>query len=419
MTEEAPGWTSLSRSSIGAKEVPGNFTPIPFAYHEEIELSVENLTNLGLGVGRVKGWVVLLPFVLKGECVRARIFKNHKNYSEADLLEVLESSPYRREAKCPLFGLCGGCQYQHIAYEEQRRIKQQQIREFFHRSGWTDIEVPLPLSGEEWAYRTKLTPHFQKPKAANFPIGFLRRGSRRALVDIPHCPIATEAINESLHQARSEIRSKSSYRRGQTLLFRDIDGRVCRDPRRLVEQQLDSLVFSFRAGGFFQNNAQVLPPMLRYIARKVSEGSSADFLIDAYGGVGVFALSAAASFQEVMGIEIDEDAVALARRNAEQNQIRNASFVRGSAEAIFEKIRFPADRSVVIIDPPRRGCNPTFLQQLLRFHPRKIISISCEPSTQIRDLRELLQDYRLHELQPFDLFPQTRHIENIAVLGRD
>ncbi|MDR0728408.1 MAG: methyltransferase, partial [Puniceicoccales bacterium] len=174
-----------------------------------------------------------------------------------------------------------------------------------------------------------------------------------------------------------------------------------------------------RAGGFFQNNAQVLPFMIRYITRKASEGPSADFLIDAYGGVGVFALSAAAQFQEVMGIEIDGEAVVLARRNAEKNRIRNASFVSGSADVLFEKVRFPADRSVVIIDPPRRGCDPAFLQQLLRFHPRKIISISCEPSTQIRDLRELLQDYRLHELQPVDLFPQTRHIENIAVLGRD
>ncbi|MDR3143776.1 MAG: class I SAM-dependent RNA methyltransferase [Puniceicoccales bacterium] len=395
--------------------------PIPFTYHQELELSVENMTNLGLGVGRVNGWVVLLPFVLRGERVRARIFKNHKNYSEADLLKVLEASPQRREPLCPLFGLCGGCQYQHIAYEEQRKIKRQQVREFFHRSSWTDIEPSLPLSGGEWAYRTKLTPHFQRPKAAQFPIGFLRKGSRQALIDVPHCPIATEAINEALGQARAEIHSKaSSYCRGQTLLFRDIDGQVCRDPRRIVEQRIDSLVFSFRAGGFFQNNTQVLPPMIRYIVRKASEGPLADFLIDAYGGVGVFALSAAAHFQEVMGIEIDEDAVALARDNAEKNQIRNASFIRGSADAIFEKIRFPADRSVVIIDPPRKGCDPVFLQQLLRFHPRKILSISCEPSTQIRDLKDLLgHGYRLQELQPVDLFPQTRHIENIAVLGRE
>ncbi|MDR0728412.1 MAG: TRAM domain-containing protein, partial [Puniceicoccales bacterium] len=138
MAEGVPGRTNLSLSSITAEGAPRNFVPSPFAYHEELELSVENLTNLGLGVGRVKGWVVMLPFVLTGERVRARIFKNHKNYSEADLLKVLESSPHRREARCPLFGLCGGCQYQHIRYEEQRRIKQQQIREFFHRSGWTD-----------------------------------------------------------------------------------------------------------------------------------------------------------------------------------------------------------------------------------------------------------------------------------------
>jgi 23S rRNA (uracil1939-C5)-methyltransferase/tRNA (uracil-5-)-methyltransferase len=402
------------------ERIPKHFVPIPFTYHQVIELSIDNVTNLGLGVGRVDGWVVMLPFVLMGERVRARIYKNHKNYSEADLLEILEPSPYRREAKCPLYGLCGGCQYQHIVYEEQLRIKQAHVREFFHRSGWTDAVIALPFSGPEWHYRNKLTPHFSKPTSSQFPIGFLKRGNRHALVDVPHCPIATEAINAALATTREEIREKhSSFRHGQTLLIRDVDGNVYRDPNHVVEQNVGEYKFSFRAGSFFQNNTQVLSKMLSYVASQAAEDVT-DFLIDAYCGVGLFAISAASFFQKIAGIEIDEDAVALARKNAVYNAIDHIQFFHGTAEAIFEQIRFPADQSVVIIDPPRKGCESSFLQQLMHFHPRKIIYISCDPSTQIRDLKEMQdQGYHLNSSQPVDLFPQTRHIENIVTLLRD
>ncbi|MDR2420407.1 MAG: class I SAM-dependent RNA methyltransferase [Puniceicoccales bacterium] len=406
--------------SFMEKRVPKHFVPIPFSYHQVIELSIDNVTNLGIGIGRIDTWVVMVPFVLTGERVRARIYKNHKNYSEADLLEILESSPHRREAKCPLYGLCGGCQYQHIVYEEQLRMKQSHIREFFHRSGWTDAAVAPPLSGPEWHYRDKLTPHFQKPTFSQFPIGFLKRGNRNTLVDVPHCPIATEAINAALTHARSEIYKQwSSYRHGQTLLFRDVEGKVYQDPNHIVEQDIGKYRFFFRAGSFFQNNTQVLSKMLPYVISQAAEDAT-DFLIDAYCGVGLFAISAASHFKKIAGIEIDEDAVALARKNAARNAIDHVQFFHGTAEAVFEQITFPADQSVVIIDPPRKGCESSFLQQLMHFHPKKIIYISCDPSTQIRDLREMYdQGYYLRSIQPVDLFPQTRHMENIVTLSRD
>ncbi|MDR0445013.1 MAG: class I SAM-dependent RNA methyltransferase [Puniceicoccales bacterium] len=397
-----------------------HFIPIPFVYHQIVELSIDNVTNLGLGVGRVDGWVVMVPFVISGERVRARVYRNHKNYSEADLMEVLEASPHRREARCPLYGLCGGCQYQHVVYEEQQRMKQSHIWEFFHRFGWTDVVVAPPLSGPEWHYRDKLTPHFQTPKSPNFSIGFLKRGSRNALVDVPHCPIATEAINAALVHARSEIYKQwSSYRRGQTLLFRDVAGDVCQKPHRILEQKVEKYSFAFRAGDFFQNNAEVLPEMVHHVVRQASD-DSIKFLIDTYCGVGLFAISSAQYFEKVVGIEIKEDAILLARRNAESNGMANVEFFRGTSGAIFAQIAFPADQSVVIIDPPRKGCESSFLQQLMHFHPKKIIYISCDPSTQIRDLKEMQdQGYHLSSIQPVDLFPQTRHMENIVTLLRD
>jgi 23S rRNA (uracil1939-C5)-methyltransferase/tRNA (uracil-5-)-methyltransferase len=400
------------------ERIPKHFVSVPFTYHQIIELSIDNVTNLGLGVGRIDEWVVMVPFVISGECVRARIYRNHKNYSEADLVEVLEASPHRREACCPLYGICGGCQYQHIDYVEQRKVKQAHVCEYFHRSGWTDSVVPLPLMGKEWGYRTKITPHFQAPKSPDFPIGFLRRGSHSALVDVPRCLIATDAIQGALAAARSDIRQRwSSFHRGQTLLFRDVDGNICQEPQRIVEQKVGEYSFAFRAGDFFQNNAEILPKMVHYVVRQAS-GDPVNFLIDTYCGVGLFAISSARYFEKVVGIEVNEDAILLARKNAKSNGMANVKFFRGASESIFEQIAFPADQSAVVIDPPRKGCELVFLQQLIHFYPRRIVYISCDPSTQVRDLKELLsRGYHLCGIQPIDLFPQTRHVENIAVLS--
>ena len=116
-------------------ETPKNFIPEPFAYHEEVELKVESLTNLGMGVGRVEGWVVMVPFVIPGERVRVRIFRNCSNYSDADLVEVLEAAPERVEPRCTLFQKCGGCQYQHIQYEQQLVQKTGQVAELMEKLG--------------------------------------------------------------------------------------------------------------------------------------------------------------------------------------------------------------------------------------------------------------------------------------------
>lgn len=146
-----------------------SFNSHPFAYHQEIELEISTLTNLGSGLGRVAlaaetapSWVVMVPFTLPGERVRARVYRNHKNFSEADLVEVLSPSPHRVNAPCPVFGRCGGCQYQHLAYTEQLAWKQRQVAELLeHMAGLVFPVAPVVGSPQEWQYRSKITPHFQ------------------------------------------------------------------------------------------------------------------------------------------------------------------------------------------------------------------------------------------------------------------
>jgi 23S rRNA (uracil1939-C5)-methyltransferase/tRNA (uracil-5-)-methyltransferase len=403
-------------------QVPKNFIAEPFKYHHELEFTVDSLTNLGQGVGRVDGWVVMVPFVIPGERVKVRIFRNFQNYSDADLVEVLEASPDRIEPKCPLYERCGGCQYQHISYERQLTEKTQHVKELMQKLG--DIDFPVDLahgSSQVYHYRSKITPHYNRPdKDGSQPIGFLQYGRRNQIIDVEHCPIATDAINEALPEAREEaLRSggKKRRQRGGTLLMRHVLEGVVKDPQEIVSERVGKLTFQFKAGEFFQNNPYILPDLVDYVASEAS-AEGARYLVDAYCGVGLFALSTAKSFEQVAGVEISEPAVRWAQANCKISGIKNARFVIGKAEAIFKGLRFPSAETAMVIDPPRKGCDESFRQQLLQYRPQRLVYVSCDPATQARDLKDFIEGgYKITKVQPFDLFPHTRHIENVVSLS--
>lgn len=531
-----------SVSSVAKKK----FNVHPFPYHHELELEIATLTNLGVGLGRValpddlrsarggalsatrdrqkaedgepgvrpdriegapaptknqqprtnspttthppSGWVVMVPFTLPGERVRARIYRNHKNYSEADLVEVLVRSPHRVAPPCPLFGRCGGCQYQHLAYAEQLRWKRQHVEELLrHLAGISFPVAPTIPSPREYGYRSKITPHFSAlarrkispaapgqrggsdagqnvgpgspPPATVPPIGFLRQGSRFDLVDVPQCPIATPEINMKLTEVRAATRRKleaGEYDRGATLLLRHAQEGVITDFDAVIHEVIDwspppsaglraaghedadapdhpavapdlppsasgaprRLRLHFLARDFFQNNPFILPAFTGYV-RAQAAATGARHLVDAYCGSGLFALSCAPAFQKVAGVEISETSVKFATENAAANGITNAVFRAGDAARIFAGLTFPPADTVVVIDPPRKGCDESFLRQLFAFAPRAVVYVSCDPATQMRDLRHFLAaGYELRRVQPFDLFPQTRHLECVMTLGR-
>ena len=406
------------------KRPPKKFKPEPFAYHEQIDLTIDSLTNLGAGIGRFdlggeRLWVVFVPFTLPGEKVRARVYRNDKNHSQADLVEVLEASPHRVEAKCPLFGECGGCQYQHLAYDEQLKWKQRQVGELMQHMAKIGHEVnPTIASPQRWNYRSKITPHFKAPRDGEIgPIGFLADGQRSRIVDVEECHIAMDEINAALPTEKEKIRSKAArFKRGSTILMRATQGRVETDFKATAIERVGDLEFKFVAGEFFQNNPFILPAFTDYVAKQAAR-EGIRYLVDAYCGSGLFALSLAKYFEQVAGVEVSEIACEWARRNAEGNGIENARFLSASAEHIFAEIAFPAEQTTVVIDPPRKGSTPEFLQQLVEFGPARVVYISCNPATQVRDLKQLHESgYRLEDVQPVDLFPHTRHLESIMTL---
>ncbi len=401
--------------------LPKDFVDEPFSYHQEVVVDISALTNLGSGLGRVDGWVVMVPYALPGEKVRARVWRNKKNYSEADLIEILEPSVDRVEPGCPLFGECGGCQYQHLDYAAQLRWKKSQVEDLLEKIAGLEEPVvqPVRASPQKYGYRSKITPHFQKKREGKpLNIGFLRAASR-SIVDVPQCPIATDAINEALPQERESVLSgRRKFRKGATLLLRDSYDGVATDPKKIISQKVGSLLFQVQAGEFFQNNPFILPEMVDYVINE-ARGDGIRFLVDAYCGVGVFSLSASPYFEKLAGVEINPQAINLANANTVLNKVENCQFTIGEAETLFSSIDFDPECTSVIIDPPRKGCGNHFLELLAAYGPKKIIYVSCDPATQARDLKLLANSgYKLKKMQPFDLFPQTRHIETIATLGK-
>jgi len=491
------GFASIAGESIAAQndaasnpiKVPLKFVPRPFSYRQEVDIKIETLTNRGLGIGRVElsddqvkaleqprqetsskrsrrsskskekeddpvdlhdngkpnQWVIMVPAVIPGEVVRVSVYRNFRNYSEADLLEILEKSPDRITPFCPLAGDCGGCQLQHMSIESQRRMKTQQVEENLKQYKIDNVSVePCLGTAEVFGYRSKLTPHYDYPVKSRRgrknvgpaqiddpdvkrieAIGFQKQASRQ-LIDIPQCPIGTPEVNVAYATLREKLLSEPPTRKkGATLLLRQAnigDEHVETDHHAFLTTTVRGLDFSYRAGNFFQNNYYVLPLMVDHVVKEATRGDDMTHLADCYCGSGLFAISAAAHFKKVVGIEINDKAIAEATANAKKNDITNCEFQAASAENIFSVIQdFPRDTTAVVLDPPRKGCSTDFLNQLLDFAPRRIVYMSCDATTQARDAVSLVAEgaYRITAVQPFDLFPQTRHIECLMILERN
>ena len=456
---------------------PSKFVPFPFSYRQELDIVVETLTNRGMGLGRVvltpeqiKGleevnadrtkpspmndefndesratngeknkWVVMVPSVIPGELVRVRVFRNFRGYSEADLVQVLEASGDRIDPVCPLANECGGCQLQHMEIGSQRKWKTAHVKDALAQYKIElDEALVKPCLGTDhiYGYRSKLTPHYNEPTKSRRgqqnlannsivkeiqAIGFQKQSSRQ-VIDVAECPIATPAVNEAYGNIRKQLLSNPPKgKKGATLLLRQgnlDDSYVETNHRNDLTTTVGGLDFTYKAGNFFQNNYHVLPLMVDSVVSEATMGGQMTHLADCYCGSGLFALSCAQHFDRVVGIEINEKAITEATANAQANQIHNCEFLAASAENIFSVISdFPRNSTTVLLDPPRKGCSETFLKQLVDYDPARIVYMSCDPTTQARDAAFLVQhNYTIASVQPFDLFPQTRHIECLMIL---
>jgi len=360
-----------------------------------VDLKIEDIAFGGKGVGRDQGKVIFVPYTIEGELVSAEIVREKKQFAEAELVEVRESSPHRVAPECPYFGRCGGCAYQHIANEHQLAIKWRQVRDVLQRIGkLKDIPMrPIIPSPKPYGYRNRITVHAQ-----DGVIGFFRRDSHR-LIDVERCPISCDDVNREL----------MDLRRGNP-----------RDGHYTLRSSSSRRVFS-------QTNDEVADTLRDLIVDLVRPNQ--DLLIDAYCGAGFFAKALLNKFERVVGIDWDRFAIAAAKEDASEKE----TYIAGDVEEELQQVGavhpnrprvYDIDRgrlrsispTTIIVDPPATGLSANVRRSILDITPTTLLYVSCNPATLARDLKELHGKFAINSVTPLDMFPQTAEIEAVAYL---
>ena len=369
---------------------------------DKINLTIHDLAFGGEGVGRVDEFVVFVPFVITGETVEVKITEVKKSFARGKLLRVITAAPERVAPECNYFTLCGGCQYQHIDYAAQLRFKHKQIADLFERVGKISRAVIAPVlpCPAPYGYRNRIMIRSQwNGPAKKLEIGFIRTDNK-FVEDIMECKIAEPALNEQITHVRANPPPKGGIK--VVLRVQPENWEVPRD-------------------SFFQNNFFLLPKLVDTV-REFLQASGAKHLIDLYCGVGFFGIEVAGAVDSFVGVEYDKLAIAAARQNVLNRKITNGEFVAAKVEEILPTLlqKFSAEKTAVILDPPRKGCWPETLELLRQTKPAQVIYVSCHPATMARDLNILCADgvFELAQVQPLDMFPQTQHVECVADLRR-
>lgn len=454
---------------------------VPVRVGDSVELSLEGLVGGGEAIARLDGFPVFVPLGVPGDRVRAKIVSTKPGYARAVVERVLVSGPERVEARCPLFGTCGGCQWQEIDYERQLHWKREQVADALRRiGGFTVGDWLEPTLGMEtpWDYRNKVHWAIAKEGTA-YRIGMYEPRSHR-VVDVERCHIQHGLNNEVLgflrealprfgfdvydeKRQRGFLRSafaKAGHRTGELMIglvttqeafpqaeawveaVRERFGHVVSIVQNIhpkpgntllgertkvlwgkdhLTEQIGPLTFAISARSFFQVNSEQVERLYALAADYLAlppEGRAADL----YSGTGTIALYLASrGAGEVVGIEAIPEATRDAQANAARNGIRNARFETGKVEE-----RLPALLATmgtldgVVLDPPRKGCEPEVLAAIARTQVPRLVYVSCNPATLARDLKALAEQggYRVVRARPVDMFPQTSHVETVALLER-
>jgi 23S rRNA (uracil1939-C5)-methyltransferase len=449
---------------------------LPVQKNDYIDVVFEDLTHDGAGVAKVDGYPLFVPNGLPGEKAKIKVIKANKGYGFGKLIELYEKSPYRVDIPSDEAHKFGGCQLEHISYEGQLKYKENQVRQVLTRIGKLENVKVHPILGMDnpWYYRNKA----QVPvgeKDGKLIAGFFKPRSHE-IVDTDESFIQLPEINEAIRQVKeicNELRIPPYDEESHKGILRHIMARYGKETGELMvviitrtsdipnkEQLVNEIVsklpkvksivhninskrtnvilgektsvlwgneviydyignvkFAISALSFYQVNP-VQTKVLYDKALDYAGLTGEESVIDAYCGIGTISLFLAQKAKKVFGVEVVPEAIQDAKRNAELNGITNAEFAAGEAEIVIPKWYKEGNKAdVLVVDPPRKGCDETFLQTVIEMKPKKIVYVSCNPATLARDLR-ILEDggYQTLEVQPVDMFPHTTHVECVSLL---
>ena len=442
------------------------------------EARIDDYTAEGQGVARIDGCVVFVPNAIAGEVCRIRIEKAQKTWAAGKIVEILEKSPHRINRECPVAKLCGGCDFHHMDYAEETRLKSERVRQCLNRIGGENLDsLPILAAPTTACYRNKAQYPVSVDKKGRAYAGFFKAGTH-SVVENDRCGIlpaemdsVKDAVIDYVNQYRVPVYDETTHtgllrhiyvRRGavsgQILVCLAINGRklpksdaliarlqkipgfttlvlsvntkkgnvvlgdeeIVLHGKGYIEDTMCGLTFRLSPKSFYQVNHHQAQRLYE-AAIAQAEITKDDTVLDLYCGVGTITLAMAKAAGKVIGVEIVEQAVADAKANAQRNGMENAQFFCGDAGAAaleLEQKGIKAD--VVVVDPPRKGLNADTIEALDRFSPRRIVYVSCDPATLARDVALLKErGYAVKNAMAADLFPRTVHVESIVCLIRE
>ncbi len=362
-----------------------------------MKLKIEKLVHGGAGVGEIDGKIIFVPFSAPDDVLDVEITNDHVNFAEAEITKIIEGASCRVDPPCPVFGRCGGCQWQHISYDAQLEWKRLILVETLKRIGKVDSDVlPTLASPKQWNYRNRIQLHVD----SRGRVGFYRTKSKE-VVEFEKCLIADERLNERLNSMRESLKFRS----------KGIALRLQEGPARHA-----SLAASQgEAGGpsFSQINTEQNENLKKLVCEWMEEVPH-ESVLELYAGAGNFTFGLAKIAKRVVASDIDGKSIKFAKERQREEEARNIEFFCAPAEKAAAK--FEAGCDAVLVDPPRTGCAEA-IEAIVNLQPKAVIYISCDPATLARDVKTFtLRGYTLKKSQPVDMFPQTFHIESVNLL---
>jgi 23S rRNA (uracil1939-C5)-methyltransferase len=391
-------------------------------------------------IGR-DGKVVFIKGAIPGELVEVALEDKKKDYCLASVKNVVEPSPFRRQPPCRVFGVCGGCQLQFVEYERQVSLKEEIILDTLRRIGGIDVQLMPSLTEREFRYRHRV----QFKISQKGEIGFFREGTREVIA-VDECPVAVDEINRVLHGLKTLdlkgvreihviagdtvaalIKGNISEDFAQRLLDTGIAGIAFEAGDSLgkdyITLDLNGLKYTITPWSFFQSHWHLNIKVVETVIKKLALLEEKRIL-DLYAGAGNFSLPLSEGAKEVVAVEDNQYAIDDARRNASLNGIKNCRFIQASVEKLFEAKKKQtvhalfgdAGYDIIVVDPPRPGLPSDCLRTILEAESEKIVYVSCNPATFARDMKKMKEKYEMESIQLIDFFPNTFHIESLAVL---
>ena len=365
------------------------------------EVKIIDYDHQGRGMAKINDKIVFIPNTMIGEIVKLKITKNKKNYMEAEVIEFIKENNNRVKNLCPYYNKCGGCDILHLPYNEQLQYKENKIKNIISRYLKEDVKINnIVKSDMQFNYRNKVTLHSQNNK-----LGYYERNTNK-IIPINYCLLLDDSLNNYLTTL-----NKSN----EDLILRTNGKDILDDENSLITKNIGEYKYLVSLKSFFQVNDNVTYKLYEKV-KEYCNSTKEDNILDLYCGTGTIGIYLSKECKNILGIEINKQSIVDANKNKELNNITNIDFIAQDVSKVINKIKFKP--SIIVVDPPRAGLDEKTIKEIIKMNPNKLVYVSCDPMTLVRDLNILKFYFTIKEITPFDMFPNTYHVENVCLLTK-